>query len=74
MKRLSKGRAFWAGLASILVIVALAAWRAPDSLAAVSGDGMFAIVGLVIAFSGANVADNYQRAKNYRPELDKGGS
>ncbi len=72
MKRLSKGRAFWAGFEGILALAALVAWRSPDTLATVAGDAMLSLVGLVLAFSGANVADNYQRAKNYRPELDKG--
>jgi hypothetical protein len=69
--RLTKGRAFWAGLASLLAMEALVAWRAPQALAEITPGMALAIVGLVGAFAGFNVADNFQRSKYYKPELSK---
>jgi hypothetical protein len=71
LKRLSKGRAFWAGFAGILALACLVAWRAPDTLADFASDAVYALVGLVTAFAGANVFDNWQKAKHYQPEMDK---
>ena len=68
---MKKRHAFIAGLASLLGIYAATLLLAPGSLAAVGP----AVVGGIVAacgfFKAANVADNWQRSKYYRPELDE---
>jgi hypothetical protein len=69
-RALTKGKAFWAGLASLLALSGLAAWRAPDSLESIIPGMALAIVGLVGAFAGFNVADKVATGKYYRPEME----
>lgn len=68
-RALTKGAAFWSGLWSLLGLSGLVAWRAPDSLGEVIPGMALAVVGLVGAFAGANVADKMAMGKYYRPEM-----
>lgn len=69
--KVTKGSAFWAGLIALLLIYAGTLALAPSAAEAVGAAIVFAVVGLVTAFSGANVADNYQRARWFREELNE---
>ena len=65
-----KKHAFWAGLVSLLGIYGFTLALAPDAITAI---GPAVVAGIVAAggcFKAANVADNWQRSKYYRPELD----
>ncbi len=72
-----KATAFWAGLLSMILIYGvtlIAAKKEAAAMVAAIGLGstiVYGIIGLVVAYSGSNVADNLQKAKFYRPELDK---
>jgi hypothetical protein len=68
---MKKKHAFWAGLASLLGIYGATLFLAPASLAAVGPAVVAGIVGACGFFKAANVADNWQRSKYYRSELDE---
>jgi hypothetical protein len=66
-----KSTAFWASFIALVLLFALTAIKAPQSL-----DGVGSTIVIAIAMAGglyqaANVADNWQRSKFYRPELDE---
>ena len=70
MKRLTKGDAFRLGLAAVLTLVALVAWRLPTALGEAVSGALFAVVSLVGLFSGANVGDNWVKGVHYNPNLE----
>jgi hypothetical protein len=70
---MKKKHAFWAGLISLMGIFLLTLFVNPDSLAAIGPAVVAGIVGACGFYQGTNVADNWQRSKYYRPELDGKG-
>jgi uncharacterized protein (DUF697 family) len=68
---MKKKHAFIVGIVSLLGIYGFTLALAPETITAI---GPAVVAGIVTAcgFSvGANVADNLQRSKYYRPELDR---
>ena len=68
---MKKKHAFIAGLASLLGIYGATLLLAPASLSAI---GPAVVAGIAAAcgfFKAASVADNWQRSRYYRPELDE---
>ncbi|MCX7023043.1 MAG: hypothetical protein NT080_00305 [Spirochaetes bacterium] len=70
MKALKKGTVFLVGIGVLCGMYAGAALVGEAAFAAIAPTIVVAVPMLVVAFSGANVADNWQRALHYRPELD----
>lgn len=73
MKKLTKGKAFWASYWGLLACYAGTLALAPAVLPSV---GPVIVGALAIAggfYQAANVADNGVKGANYRPELDKEG-
>jgi hypothetical protein len=70
---MKKKHAFIAGIASILGIYAATLFMAPEALPAIGPAVIAGIVGACGFYQGTNVADNWQRARYYRPELDEKG-
>ncbi|MDR3341803.1 MAG: hypothetical protein LBT14_03265 [Treponema sp.] len=68
-----KATAFWVGIVSLLSVYFATLAMAPDALTAIGPAVIMGIVGACGFFQGANVADNWQRGKHYRQELDKMG-
>jgi hypothetical protein len=68
---MKKRHAFIIGIVSLLAIYGSTLALAPESLAAIGPAVIAGIVGACGFFQGTNVADNWQRAKYYQPELDK---
>lgn len=65
-----KSTAFWASFIALIVLYAFTAFKAPDSLNGVGSTIVLAIAAAGGLYQAANVADNWQRSKFYRPELD----
>jgi hypothetical protein len=68
---MKKKHAFIVGLASLLAIYFITLAVAPDSIAAIGPAVIAGIVGACGFSLGSNVADNWQRSKYYRAELDQ---
>jgi hypothetical protein len=68
---MKKKHAFIAVLLSLLGIYFATLVAAPDALAAIGPAVIVGIVGAGGFSQGSIVADNWQRSKYYRPELDK---
>jgi hypothetical protein len=68
---MKKRHAFIAGLASLLGIYAATLLLAPASLSAIGPAVVAGIVGACGYFKAASEADNRQRSRYYRPELDE---
>ena len=66
-----KSTAFWASFVALIVLYAFTAFKAPDSLNGVGSTIVLAIAAAGGLYQAANVADNWQRSKFYRPELDE---
>jgi hypothetical protein len=58
-------------LLSLLGIYFVTLVVAPDSMAAIGPGVIAGIVGVGGFYQGSNVADNWQRSKYYRSELDR---
>lgn len=71
-RQTTKARAFWATFWALIGLYALTAAIAADSLGAVGPAIVAALAFAGFGYQAANVADNWQRSANYRPELDKG--
>ncbi|MDR3122233.1 MAG: hypothetical protein LBU16_00435 [Treponema sp.] len=71
---MKKKHSFVVGILSLLGIFALTLFAAPDALAAVGPAVVAGIVGACGFSLGSNVADNWQRSKYYRSELDGKGN
>jgi hypothetical protein len=67
---MKKKHAFITGIASLLGIFSATLLMAPDSLASIGPAVVVGIVGACGFYQGTNVADNRQRSKYYRPEMD----
>jgi hypothetical protein len=72
MKGLKKATAFFYTYWGILGIYLAALIASPESAQELGVAVVAALVGLSGVSQGANVADNYQKSKYYRAELDKG--
>jgi hypothetical protein len=68
---MKKKHAFIAGIVSLLGIYFSTLGTAPDAITAIGPAVVAGIVGACGSFQGANVADNWQRSKYYRTELDE---
>jgi hypothetical protein len=66
-----KKHAFFIGVSCLMAIYGSTLAAAPDALAAIGPAVVAGIVGACGFFQGANVADNWQRSRHYRPELDE---
>lgn len=65
-----KSTAFWVSLLSLIGLYMLTLFIHPDTLMHVGGAMVLSIAAAAGLYQGTNVADNWQRSKNYRPELD----
>jgi hypothetical protein len=70
---MKKRHAFIIGIASLLGIYFATLFIAADSITAVGPAVIWGIVGACGFCQGTSVADNWQRSKYYRPELDGKG-
>lgn len=70
MKKLTKGKAFWAGLTTLTLLFGITAAFVPSALTIIGPAIVWAVPALVVSFSGSNVADNWTKGKYYRPELE----
>jgi hypothetical protein len=68
---MKKKHAFWAGLISLMLIFLLTLFFEPGSLAAIGRAVIAGVVGACGFYQGTNVADNWQRSKYYRKELEE---
>jgi hypothetical protein len=68
---MKKATSFKVGIVSLLVIYFATLAMAPESIPAIGPAVIAGILGACGFFQGTAVADNYQRSKYYRPELDK---
>jgi hypothetical protein len=68
---MKKRHSFIAGLASLLGIYFTTLFISPELINTIGPPVILGIVGGCGFYQGANVADNWQRSKHYRPELDK---
>jgi hypothetical protein len=68
---MKKKHAFIVGVASLLGIYFVTLAAATESIAAIGPAVIAGIVGACGFFQGSNVADNWQRSKYYRSELDR---
>lgn len=68
--RVKKGASWSIGILVLSAMYGLTLWLAPEQLAAVGPTIVLAIAFGTIGYQGAQVADNWQRSANYRPELD----
>jgi hypothetical protein len=66
-----KKHAFWTGIVSLLGIFFATLLMAPDALPSVGPAVVAGVVGACGFYKAANVADNWQRSRYYRPELDE---
>jgi hypothetical protein len=67
-----KGTAWWIGILVLSAMYAGTLAVAPDVLADVGGTIVLAVAFATVGYQGTQVADNWQRSKHYRSELDKG--
>lgn len=67
-----KSTAFWVSLISLIGLYVLTLFVHPATLDSVGGAMVVSIAAAAGLYQSANVADNWQRSKNYRPELDRG--
>jgi hypothetical protein len=70
---MKKKHAFIIGIISLLGIYFITLAVAVDSVTAVGPAVITGIVGVCGFYQGTNVADNWQRSKHYRSELDQKG-
>lgn len=68
--KLTKAKSFFIGIGALMTIYFVTLFVSQNVLATIGQSIIMAIPALVIAYSGANVADNYQKAKYYNPSLD----
>jgi hypothetical protein len=68
---MKKKHALITGLALLMAIYGSTLAVAPDALTAIGPAVVAGIVGACGFYQGANVADNWQRSRHYRPELDE---
>lgn len=66
-----KSTSFWVVVWFAAGCLAVTAWRAPEQLPGVVATALAGVVAAAATYQGANVADNWQRSKNYREELDR---
>jgi hypothetical protein len=71
---MKKKHSFWAGLISLLSVYAATLFLAPDAVGAIGPAVILGIVGACGFHQGTNVADNWQRSKYYKNELDTRGT
>jgi hypothetical protein len=67
---MKKRHSFIIGVVSLLGIYFVTLALAPDSITAIGPAVIAGIVGACGFYQGAGVADNWQRSKYYRAELD----
>jgi hypothetical protein len=68
---MKKKHAFIIGIISLLGVYFSTLGIAPDAILAVGPAVIAGIVGACGFYQGTNVADNWQRSRHYRPELDE---
>ena len=68
--RIKKGTSWTVGILVLTGLYGLTLWLAPEQLSAVGPTIVLAIAFGTVGYQGAQVADNWQRSANYRPELD----
>jgi hypothetical protein len=71
MTKTKKSTAFWASFAALLGLFAFTAFKAPGSLDTIGSMIVVMIAAAGGIYQAANVADNWQRSKYYRSELDE---
>jgi hypothetical protein len=67
---MKKKHSFWVGIVSLLGIYAFTLALAPEAITTIGPAVILGILGACGFSLGANVADNWQRSKYYRSELD----
>lgn len=72
MKGLKKATAFFYVYWGVLGVYLVSLFFNPETVQELGVAVVAALVGLSGVSQGANVADNYQKSKYYRAELDKG--
>jgi hypothetical protein len=68
---LKKKHALIIGIVCLMAIYGSTLIMAPDTLAAIGPAVVAGIVGACGFYQGTNVADNWQRSRYYKPELDR---
>lgn len=73
MKKLTKGKAFWASYWGLLACYAATSGLAPDALPSVGSAIVIALAAAGGIYQAANVADNGVKGAHYHAELDREG-
>jgi hypothetical protein len=68
---MKKATSFKVGIVSLLTIYGATLIVAPDSIGTIGPAVVAGIVGACGFFQSANVADNWQRSKYYKTDLDR---
>ena len=70
-RKMNKGKAYIAGLVSVVGCYAATLAVSPQAAATIGGPVVAGIVGLTLSYIGGNVADNGVKGKFYNEALDR---